>query len=582
MFSSESYSNRSEYWKEQEKRIISLQKELEEIPAWTQEAAKEFVDGDYANLIARNLYRINSEPKDFGWWYNYLITQVSLKSIKNIEIVQKLLTLIYGSPKELKLHQQIQKIKESKKDILDSFIKLEELKKIRKEQLNKELKNDTSKIDQEYERKKKEIELKIPYLLPPKSDKVKKKLLEIIRVIGFVPIIPKNVQELTENNPEDTKDWKTIKNVFPEYINFTSANKQKKITNIPSKIAIVYRGDSRDFKTIIGHKGTIAKVEVNLDNTNANWNPFKDDPWMYVRELAGDNCLFSVISIAPRQDLALGFPLLDDSSIYPVKINVGMTIEKNLKQWTDTDYKKAQESKFKIFVADVKLRHKVKNNFEKKKLFVTENYLYISRLFGEYINTQEISEELFGNPSGHCKERGVRSVPLEHILAGIKLRRFHLGPIRTDGILAQVLEVKYAYKDHKSNFFHEKPNLKLIASQHFFGDEQLANQFISKIQNDYKVGSYLEGECENQNNQLFMKATIKYEIKSFKLINNFSSILSLPMQAFSQSDLMLDSSHEAILLNGEKVIFDKAVTTTPVTIEPKTTPRQLYINKKSY
>jgi len=39
---------------------------------------------------------------------------------------------------------------------------------------------------------------------------------------------------------------------------------------------------------------------------------------------------------------------------------------------------------------------------------------------------------------------------------------------------------------------------------------------------------------------------------------------------------------EPVILNGEKVIFDKAIATTPVTIEPKTTHRQLYINKKSY
>ncbi|NER93977.1 MAG: lipase family protein [Symploca sp. SIO1B1] len=60
--------------------------------------------------------------------------------------------------------------------------------------------------------------------------------------------------------------------------------------------------------------------------------------------------------------------------------------------------------------------------------------------------------------------------------------------------------------------------------------------------------------------------------------------LSYETSAFSRfrPDFAPTLANEPMLLNGQKVIFDKAVATTPVTIEPKNTPRQLYINKKSY
>jgi len=75
------------------------------------------------------------------------------------------------------------------------------------------------------------------------------------------------------------------------------------------------------------------------------------------------------------------------------------------------------------------------------------------------------------------------------------------------------------------------------------------------------------------------------QVKLQKQQQQISSHLSYESpNAYSVFGSSFDSNlaNKPMLLNGEKVIFDKAVTTTPVTIEPKTTPRQLYINKKSY
>jgi len=65
------------------------------------------------------------------------------------------------------------------------------------------------------------------------------------------------------------------------------------------------------------------------------------------------------------------------------------------------------------------------------------------------------------------------------------------------------------------------------------------------------------------------------------LKNNFFGIYD---ESLALSSVLggLEVDKQPIFLNGQKSLFDKAVTTTPVTIEPKPTPRQLYINKKSY
>ncbi|NET52914.1 MAG: hypothetical protein F6K09_30865, partial [Merismopedia sp. SIO2A8] len=52
-------------------------------------------------------------------------------------------------------------------------------------------------------------------------------------------------------------------------------------------------------------------------------------------------------------------------------------------------------------------------------------------------------------------------------------------------------------------------------------------------------------------------------------------------QALAKS-LALELGSELILLNGEKVIFDKPVPTTPVTLEPKPTHRRAYTNGNGY
>ena len=55
-------------------------------------------------------------------------------------------------------------------------------------------------------------------------------------------------------------------------------------------------------------------------NLNAPWHPFNDPEVaanLYKRRGSHDNCLFTVTSVAPDAGIAVGFPLTEDSEIYP-------------------------------------------------------------------------------------------------------------------------------------------------------------------------------------------------------------------------------------------------------------------------
>ncbi|NEQ70043.1 MAG: hypothetical protein F6K21_32050 [Symploca sp. SIO2D2] len=532
-------------WSQHEKQMPNYIAMLDKQTSWDLLAAKKFITYkvlDYSHISTdirmRNLYKVDKENKDFGFWFNYFAKEVSWKGV-NIEIIQKLLSLIFGSPDDLDSNEQLNKVKSE----IDKLV-ISQMEHIN----NKESKDDPY------------------YFTPPNNPLDKQLLLGAVRALGFLPVIPQNVQQLVRN--ENVEDWwLALKTVFPIHIILSSGD-EKKYNGDTNVIAIVFRGDSRSFDEVQKHKGTIAKAQLGLENTNAKWNPFQKDPWMYIREGSGDNCLYSVISIASSDKLSLGFPLLEDKNIYPIKINLSKTIKQNFDQWDNIEYQKIYKHKHSIKYAEANLKHKETGQLSTQGVFLTETHLYISCLSGEYINTQALVEEIFNNPPGRCKERGVRSVLLKQLLAGVKLLRFHLGPIRTDGILAEVKELKYCYDDGKQNFFHDRPDIKKIASQHFFGDQQEAQKIVDILSKKYNIGNYLQGEYGDEDKD---EDSIPYEIQKYQIKYPTSSELSV--RAFSQPSSTLGSSHEPILLNGAKVIFDQAVATTPVTLEPKTTHR---------
>ncbi|NER93975.1 MAG: hypothetical protein F6J86_09060 [Symploca sp. SIO1B1] len=490
------------------------------------------------NADTRYLY-----PKgdhDFGWWYGYFIEQAgSGWSKQSLETIDNLIVAIFGIPNSSNINAQVNTVSITTPNV-------------------------------------------------PISDQQKLEILRKVMRIGFVDYNSitngiRNINELRTvlQNQNDKynrfKKWRLITNVFPVFYKVNSYKKHEEKSEQFELIAVAFRGDARDFNKVKDHKGTRAKVlvEDDIDNLKAPWNPFNFTPEkdnMYFRRGANDNCIYSVVSIGGNYPLPLGFPLIEDKAIYKYPLNW-----KNFKGWSDIEKQTAKNSGIKIAKVEYLNDNGAGNFSHEQDLFIgTENYLYLSRLVNgdEFVNTQEVAENKFSHDKNSCKERGVREIPLEKLMVGIKVRRVHLGACRTDGTFGLVVERQYFFDEKwQAAKFVEDPQFwwkfNTFAQQHFWGNKQSAREFANYIKNTFKKGSFIEGECINDNNKKKAISIIDWlDPDDQKLQKQTDKLVAL-----SNFSSMLGSSNKPVLLNGEKVIFDKAVATTPVTIEPKTTHR---------
>jgi hypothetical protein len=142
-----------------------------------------------------------------------------------------------------------------------------------------------------------------------------RQLLTDLLNIGFkeMPTAPKSFQE--------RKD--ALQAMFVDYI-----EAQKQGGRVP--LALAYRGDTRDFATVIKQEGALNRIDLNRDRTkNLNllnmhkaWHPFFDQAVgskTYARGASGDNCLYSVLSVASDVSIPVGFPLIEDKNMYTLK-----------------------------------------------------------------------------------------------------------------------------------------------------------------------------------------------------------------------------------------------------------------------
>lgn len=91
----------------------------------------------------------------------------------------------------------------------------------------------------------------------------------------------------------------------------------------------------------------------------------------------------------------------------------------------------------------------------------TESFIYAVKV-KQALHTQRFVEQNFAMPQDQCKERGVRGIDLKDFLAGVRLRRIHLGPTRMHGVVAFVQEIKYFYNGR----WEEVPNIIDFSAYH--------------------------------------------------------------------------------------------------------------------
>jgi hypothetical protein len=257
---------------------------------------------------------------------------------------------------------------------------------------------------------------------------------------------------------------------------------------------LVFRGDGSDFDAMQREGGRRNRVDLGLCNMGAAWHPFRDTAVgskMWFRRSSGDNCLYSVTSVADKFTLAIGFPLIEDEAIY----GAPCIRNKAIALWTPGDCTAARGAGVQLSLAELTCGGARRSAL----LLTTTSYLYLVKGSGGSVNTVEHAaaecNATYADQATKCDERGIRGVPLADFLVGFKLRRFHFGRARAQGMYVQLEACKYFCDDSWNDWDQESD--KRIAAQHFNNDLQAATQVCNSVRKLMAKGhAYGENESD--------------------------------------------------------------------------------------
>lgn len=367
---------------------------------------------------------------DFGWWYNYFWNEVRGAGASDQQY-QQLIDMIYTDPEVdvagLGYAARRDALSLAAKNVLDA--------------------GPDQKIENQNSRKK----------------RILTKLLDM----GFRGMRTTAIHR----NAQDTRAF------FKHQIRYDAQLGGR----IPMSLG--FRGEGRDFNTVIQHGGARNRIDLQLLNMDKDWHPFSNPQIgnrLYFRKTSGDNCLYSVTSVGDDADLALGFPLIEDESIYDFPRG------RSIKDWTSAQWKRArkpQGGKQKLVI--VKLRVLYQGRMLYGYTLGTQASVYLFKVTGNAAHTQN---ELGGD---QCRERGVRGIPMNDFLVGARLRRIHYGPTRGHGIQAQVQALKYFIGGQN---WTDIATDQQIADFHFDGDIRAARILRSFVSKTFLEPDYLFGE----------------------------------------------------------------------------------------
>jgi hypothetical protein len=253
-----------------------------------------------------------------------------------------------------------------------------------------------------------------------------------------------------------------------------------------------FRGVTTKFEKILEYRGALNRVDLRNEDSMRNlnmwqaWHPFSDSKVaekMYYRLGSNDNCLYSVVSAADTPRLAVGFPLIEDEQIYRLP-------KKSLDQWDASDLQAAKNGPNPVVL--VKAACTVDGERKTGLFLATETYFYVFKVTGDAVHTEDFLMEIDRKMGGQCQERGVRKVPLSDFLVGVRVRRVHLGPQRTDGIIGFIQDVRFM----QGGAWQQESGLNedTFIQEHFFGDNVSATPFLTDMKNKYRIGATIVGE----------------------------------------------------------------------------------------
>ncbi|MBL8823787.1 MAG: hypothetical protein JNJ77_14455 [Planctomycetia bacterium] len=246
----------------------------------------------------------------------------------------------------------------------------------------------------------------------------------------------------------------------------------------PIDVAIAYRGDTRPFETVCLHGGAKARADLGVMNMNQPWHPFSDPvvgSKLYARGASGDNCLYSVNSVAADVSIPVGFPLIEDQNIYSLPTLPATETVRNLSKWNFRMLRDANK-KLPVMIA----KASVSGVPQATGLFLaTDTFLYAVRV-KKSVHTQDYVESHFSIKKDQCHERGVRDVKMKNFLAGVQIRRIHLGPRRQNGVIGFVQQLRF----YEGGHWVTNPSAQ-FAMDHFYGDQTVGQAAIRMIRNRF-------------------------------------------------------------------------------------------------
>ncbi|MCW5963352.1 MAG: hypothetical protein KIT83_04875 [Bryobacterales bacterium] len=390
----------------------------------------------------RTLYD-NSKEYEFGWWFAYFWKEVGTKG-RDEATLKEVLSIVFQSkfPADIAAKSYGDKRKEGDR-----------------------------------------VAAEFKALLPEPADLGARpahyrSLLQKVLSLGF-----REITNTAITRPNEAQ----VKGFFADRI---EADKNKSL--IP--MAIAYRGDTREFATVIAHKGAQSRVDLKMLNMDKPWHPFSDPVVagkMYTRGASGDNCLYSVTSVATDVSIPVGFPLIEDQNIYSLPLLPSTETVRNLSKW---NYKLFREAQAKLPVRLAKVQMNGVPGKSTGIFLATDSFIYAVRV-KRAAHTQDFVETQFGIPQNQCKERGVRDVKLKNFLAGARIRRIHLGPARMCGTVGFVQEAKFFVGGR----WVDNPDANAFANEHFYGDLAASNKALQMIRKQLQLdaGRIIQGESDD-------------------------------------------------------------------------------------
>jgi hypothetical protein len=301
----------------------------------------------------------------------------------------------------------------------------------------------------------------------PATDDLKRAVLQLALEMGFTAMPPTGADGGVQRGQE-------LRRYFKNRMRIRLAGGGRMV------MPIGCRGDGRDFATVKAHGGALNRVDLGLNNMGQPWHPLSRDPHksqLFFRIASGDNCLYSVLSVADSLKLGIGFPLIEDRQIYTFPSGYIM-------HWSRGDFSAAATGKVSLARTTCVVNGKLSTGI----FLGTETYAYAFKVLGDAVHTQDFLENEMGGAKDQCIERGVRDVALQDFLFGIRIRRIHLGPTRGHGITAFIVEVKY----QMGGEWYADVSTADFAASHFHDDSQAAEAVLAAARAAAAAGSLVQ------------------------------------------------------------------------------------------